>query len=57
MRGPAPFRATFYTTNGLHHRKDGWKAYHDRIMAVYRELFKPVGVTFASLDSHGGETG
>src|SRR5215218_8221011 len=53
MRGPGPFRATFSTTNGLLRRKDGWKDYHDRIMALYPELFEPVGVTFASLPPRG----
>jgi hypothetical protein len=35
MRSRGQFRATFHTSNGLHRVKDGWKDYHDRIMATY----------------------
>ena len=52
MRESGPFRAHFYTTNGLH-AKDGWKDYHDRIMKLYREIFEPVGVSFGSLSPKG----
>jgi beta-lactamase regulating signal transducer with metallopeptidase domain len=47
-RKSGPFRATFYTTNGLSRKDGAWQDFHDRIMALYRELFEPVGVTFAS---------
>jgi hypothetical protein len=53
MRESGPFRAHFYTTNGLSGKKDGWKDYHDRIMNLYRELFEPVGVSFGSLSPKG----
>jgi hypothetical protein len=53
MRESGPFRAHFYTTNGLSGKKDGWKDYHDRIMNLYRELFEPVGVSFGSLSAKG----
>jgi hypothetical protein len=53
MRESGPFRATFYTTNGLSAKKDGWQDYHDRIMKLYREIFEPVGVSFASLSPRG----
>ena len=50
---PVRSERSFYTTNGLSGKKDGWKDYHDRIMNLYRELFEPVGVTFASVSPKG----
>jgi hypothetical protein len=53
MRETGPFRATFSSTNGLLRSKDGEKDYHDRILKLYRELFEPVGVSFASISPRG----
>jgi len=53
MRESGPFRARFYTTNGLNAKKDRWQDYHDRIMKLYREIFEPVGVSFASVSPKG----
>jgi hypothetical protein len=52
MRESGPFRAHFYTTNGLVN-KDGWKDYHDRIMKLYREIFEPVGFSIGSRSPKG----
>ena len=52
MRASGPFRAHFFSTNGLLAR-NGWKEYDDRIMQIYGELFEPVGVSIGSLSAKG----
>ena len=52
-RVAGPFHATFLTTNGVHRTKGGEQAYDDRIHKLYRELFEPVGVTYASISPRG----
>jgi beta-lactamase regulating signal transducer with metallopeptidase domain len=54
IRKSGPFRATFYSTNGfIAKRPGGEREYHDRIFKIYREIFEPVGVSFASMSPRG----
>jgi beta-lactamase regulating signal transducer with metallopeptidase domain len=56
MRLSGPFRARFAFTNAVARRKnEGWRYWNDRIMAVYPDLFSPIGVTVGSLSPRGSE--
>jgi beta-lactamase regulating signal transducer with metallopeptidase domain len=56
IRLSGPFRARFAFTSAVARRKsEGWKYWNDRIMAVYSDLFSPIGITVGSLSPRGSE--
>src|SRR5262245_45320119 len=57
LRRGGPFHPTFHFTHGINNRKDGesWQIWHNRIMAVYKELFEPAGVSLSNLSPRGSE--
>ena len=45
-------------TNGVinsHDDQANWKAWHDRILALYKDVFQPAGVSMGSLSPAAGD--
>jgi hypothetical protein len=49
MRAAGPVHAHFYLTHGASTLAGNWQFWQHEIMAVYRELFEPAGISFGSI--------